>query len=154
MKQARISGWKFIHPDLEEIVETETGSTDKKPPVTGLVLTSRTSVDQVSDDDAVHQSVLMLLSTRPGERLMHPDYGCNLHQLVFSPNDDTTAGIAIYLVRTALQQWEPRIDIRALDAYPDPLNSAVLIISLQYQVRMTKTSEELQLSLNLAGEES
>jgi phage baseplate assembly protein W len=148
MKQAQISGWKFIHPDVEQIVGTE-----RKQVSTGLALTSRTSIDLVSDDDAVRQSVLMLLSTRPGERLMHPDYGCNLQQLVFSPNNDTTAGIAIYLVRTALKQWEPRIDIHALDAYPDPLNPAVLIISLQYQVRMTGTRQEIQLSLNLAGEE-
>ena len=84
---------------------------------------------------------------------MRPEYGCNLQQLAFSPNDDTTAGIAIYLVRTALKRWEPRIDVRALDAYPDPLNPTVLVISLQYQVRMTKTNEEIQLSLNLAGEE-
>ncbi len=84
---------------------------------------------------------------------MHPEYGCNLHQLVFSPNNDTTAGIAIYLVRTALQRWEPGIDILALDAYSDPLNPAVMVISLQYQVRMTGTRQEIQLSLNLAGEE-
>ena len=148
MKQARISGWKFIHPNLEQIVGT---GVDQAP--TGLVLTGSTGIDMVSDDDAVRQSVLMLLSTRPGERVMRPEYGCNLHQLVFSPCDDTTAGIAIYLVRTALQQWEPRIDIRALDAYPDPLNPTVLIISLQYQVRMTRANEEIQLSLNLAGEE-
>lgn len=148
MKQARISGWKFIHPDLEQIVGTEGDQSQ-----TGFVLASSTGIDLVSDDEAVRQSVLMLLSTRPGERTMRPEYGCNLHQLVFSPNDDTTAGIAIYLVRTALKRWEPRIDIRALDAYPDPLNPTVMLISLQYQVRMTKTNAEIQLSLNLAGEE-
>ena len=148
MKQNRTVGWKFIHPDQAEIAGTE-----RHQAPTGLVLTGSTGVDLVSDDDAVRQSVLILLSTRPGERVMHPEYGCNLQQLVFSPNDDTTAGIAIYLVRTALKQWEPRIDIHALDAYPDPLNPAALIISLQYQVRMTKTNEEIQLSLNLTGEE-
>lgn len=154
MTQARISGWKFIHPDLEEIASTETGSTEQRTPATGFVLTGRRSADQVCDDDAVRQSVLMLLSTRPGERMMRPEYGCNLQKLVFSPNDNTTAGIAIYLVRTALDRWEPRIDIRALDAYPDRDDPAVLIISLHYQVRITKTNEEIQFSLNLAGEKS
>lgn len=154
MTPVRISGWKFIHPDLEGLVSAVTGSTEKETPATGFVLTSRKSADQVSDDNAVRQSVLMLLSTRPGERMMRPEYGCNLQQLVFSPNDNTTAGIAIYLVRTALERWEPRIDIRALDAYADPLDPAVLIISLHYQVRITKTNEEIQFSLNLAGEKS
>lgn len=148
MKQARITGWKFIHPHLEQIVGGE-----RDQILTGLALTSSTGIELVSDDEAVRQSVLMLLSTHPGERLMHPEYGCNLQQLVFSPNDDTTAGIAIYLVGTALKRWEPRIEIHALDAYPDPLDQTVLVISLQYQVRMTKTNENVQLSLNLGGEE-
>lgn len=118
-----------------------------------MVLNGRASVDYVTDDEAVRQAVLMLLSTRPGERVMRPDYGCDLHSLIFSPNDDTTAGIAIYLVRTALQRWEPRVEIRDLDAGPDPEDPAVLVISLKYQVRMTRTNDEIQISLNLAGEE-
>ena len=51
---------------------------------------------------AVRQSILMLLSTRPGERVMPPDYGCPIHRLVFSPNDATTAGLAIHYVRHSL----------------------------------------------------
>jgi phage baseplate assembly protein W len=146
MKRARISGWKFVHPDLEA------GEKAEKAP-TGMVLNGRASVDYVTDDEAVRQAVLMLLSTRPGERVMRPDYGCDLHSLLFSPNDDTTAGIAIYLVRTALQRWEPRVEIRDLNAGPDPQDPAVLVISLKYQVRMTRTNDEIQISLNLAGEE-
>lgn len=146
MNEARISGWKFVHPDLDF-----GENAGKMPP--GIVLTSRTSVGQVTDDDAVRQSVLMLLSTRPGERVMRPEYGCDLHSLMFMPNDDTTAGIAIYLVKTALVRCEPRIEIRDLDACSDPEDPAVLVISLKYQVRMTKTTDEIQLSLNLTGEE-
>jgi phage baseplate assembly protein W len=149
MKQPGNFGWKFNHPDLEQTI----GSKGDQAPA-GLVLDSRTGIDMVSEDEAVRQAVYMLLSTRPGERLMRPEYGCNLQQLVFSPNDDTTAGIAIYMVRTALKQWEPRIEIHALDAYPDPHNPTVLVISLLYQVRMTRTVDEVQLYLNMAGEEN
>jgi uncharacterized protein len=158
MKQPTISGWKFIHPDLEQIVEpgieeyAESGQVKKKLIPTGLTLTSRTSAAMVTNNQAVRQSILMLLSTQPGERVMRPEYGCDLRQLVFSPNDDTTAGIAIYLVRSALLQWEPRIDILDLDAGPDPQNPSVLIISLKYQVRITKSNDEIQLAVNLAGE--
>ena len=42
---------------------------------------------------------------------MRPDYGCELHRLVFSPNDDTTAGLAIHYVRRALERWEPRVEV-------------------------------------------
>ena len=106
----------------------------------------------VAGNDSVRQAVLLLLSTRPGERVMRPDYGCNIHQLVFSPNDDTTAAIAIYHVRRALLQWEPRIDIRKLDAHRDPEEPAALLITLEYQVRTTQAVEQIELSLNLTGE--
>ena len=48
----------------------------------------------VQYNDSIRQAILLLFSTRPGERVMRPDYGCDIHRLVFSPNDDTTAGLA------------------------------------------------------------
>ena len=56
----------------------------------------------VEGDDAVRQAILLLLTTRPGERVMRRTYGSLLHRLVFAPNDDTTAGLAIHYVRQAL----------------------------------------------------
>jgi phage baseplate assembly protein W len=82
---------------------------------------------------------------------MRPNYGCNLNSLVFAPNDDTTAAIAIHHVRQALLQWEPRIDILDLEAHRDPEQPHVLEIVLKYRVRITHQAEELQISLNLAG---
>lgn len=82
---------------------------------------------------------------------MRPDYGSSLHQLVFSPNDDTTAGLAIYSVRRALELWEPRIDILGLDARRDEESPERLDIILDYRVRATLRSDTLALSFNLAG---
>jgi len=65
----------------------------------------------VDGDDSVRQAILLLLSTVPGERIMRPEYGCLIHQLVFSPNDATTAGLAIHYVQRALDLWEPRVDV-------------------------------------------
>ena len=67
----------------------------------------------VEDDASIRQSLLLLLSTSPGERVMRPDYGCSLRRLVFAPNDDTTAGLAIHYVRQAVERWEPRVEILA-----------------------------------------
>ena len=60
-----------------------------------------------SGPDAVRQSILLLLSTRPGERVMRPDNGCDLYRLAFAPSDDMTAGLAIHYVRQAVERWEP-----------------------------------------------
>lgn len=115
------------------------------------------AVALASGDEAVRQAILILLSTRPGERVMRPDYGCPIHRLVFSPNDATTAGLAIHYVRQALLRFEPRVEIMRLDAGPAPAGSpdegdgATLHISLEYRVRVTQRRERLQFSLDLNG---
>lgn len=102
----RSRSWRFRVPRLDA------------PPgePVGLVLDPSGAIDTVADDEAVRQSLLMLISTRPGERVMRPEYGCDLHRLVFSPNDDTTAGLAIHFVRQAVERWEPRVEILRVDA--------------------------------------
>jgi hypothetical protein len=105
----------------------------------------------VAGDDSVRQAILLLLSTRPGERVMRPDYGCEVHRLIFAPNDETTAALAIHYVRRALLRWEPRIDILKLDANPDPNTANLLVITLEYQVRATRVVEQIEVSLNLAA---
>jgi len=97
----------------------------------------------------VRQSVLLLLTTRPGERIMLPTYGCELDQLLFDPNDDTTAGLAIHYVRKALTRWEPRIDILHLDASRSAEDPSRLDISLHFRVRPTLSEQHLVHSLRL-----
>ena len=99
----------------------------------------------------MRQAVLLLLSTVPGERVMRPEYGCELHRLVFAPNDDTTAGLAIHYVRRALARWEPRIDVLLVDAQRGADDAARLDISLEYRVRATQRTGRLSLGLDLSG---
>ena len=100
---------------------------------------------------SVAQSIAMILATTPGERVMRPDYGTRLHELVFQPNDGTTAGLAIQYVKEALARWEPRIRIEHVDAGPDPLQPASLLISLQYRIRGDQTAREMEFGIDLQG---
>lgn len=143
--------FRFVHPDLDLPAAQPDPSGANLVEPSGLRLGPRGNLAMVSGDDSVRQAVLLLLSTRPGERVMRPNYGCNLHTLVFAPNDDTTAAIAIHHVRRALLQWEPRINVLDLDAHRDPVQANTLVIELKYQVRATHQTEELQISLDLAG---
>ncbi len=88
-------------------------------------------------EDAVRQALWMILSTSPGERMMRPDFGCGIHDLVFAPNSAGTAGQLIGEVRRALVLWEPRIDLLDVDAFPDASQPNLLLIQIQYQVRAT-----------------
>ncbi len=142
MNTPRYRAWRFIHPDLDIAEGT-----------TGLGLSPRGSIAMVDDRDSVRQAILLLLSTIPGERVMRPEYGCQLHRLVFSPNDETTAGLAIHYVRQALNLWEPRIDILRIDAERNAEKPEQLIISLEYQIRATRQTDAAIFSFSLSGGE-
>jgi phage baseplate assembly protein W len=117
----------------------------------GLSLTPRGGLDTVSDRAAVRQALLLLLLTRPGERVLRPTYGCELFKLIFWPNDDTTAGLAIHYVRQAIARWEPRVDRVRVDAQRNPEQDSRLDITLEYRVRSTGDEDRLSVQLDLEG---
>ena len=133
-------GFAFLHPDL-----TPSGADG------GLLVGPRGDLAMVEMGESVRQGIFLLLTTIPGERVMRPDYGCELHQLVFSPNDDTTAGLAMHYVRRALDLFEPRIEVVRLDAGPNPDDPGRLDITLDYRLRTTQEPGQIALSIDLAG---
>lgn len=92
---------------------------------------------------AVRQSIWVILSTARGERLMRPDFGCRIHDQVFAPNTAGTVGQIISDVRSALVEWEPRIDVLGIDLLEQPGQPNVLHISINYQVRTTNNAFNL-----------
>jgi hypothetical protein len=86
---------------------------------------------------AVQQSIWMILNTAPGERLMRPEFGCGIHNLVFAPRSAETIGQIVSDVRQALIEWEPRIDVLDIDVAPDPAQPTLLLVQINYQVRTT-----------------
>ena len=142
MNLPRYRAWRFMNLGLDDGESA------------GLRVSNRGSIDMVEGRSSVRQAILMLLATRPGERVMRPHYGCHLHRLVFSPNDVTTAGLAIHYVRQAIERWEPRIDVIHLDATrsKDDAMPGLLEISLEYRVRATLQTERLAYAFDLTGE--
>ena len=88
-------------------------------------------------EEAVRQSIFMILGTAKGERVMRPDFGCGIHDKVFAPNSSGTLGQIISDVRDALIEWEPRIDILDVDTIPDPQKPNMILVQVNYQVRTT-----------------
>ncbi|WUR94988.1 GPW/gp25 family protein [Streptomyces sp. NBC_01262] len=84
---------------------------------------------------AIRQSIWLILGTAPGERVMRPDFGCGIHDVVFDVNDTSTAGRVSRSVRDALTRWEPRIDVLDIYAAPDPDDRHRLLIEINYRVR-------------------
>jgi phage baseplate assembly protein W len=132
-------GLRFVHPDFEPAQGSR-----------GLLVTPAGGLETVQGDAAVRQAIQLLLSTRPGERVMRPRYGCDLQRLVFAPNDDTTAGLAEHYVRRALETWEPRIEILSLDATRDA-DASRLSIDLEYRIRASQRRDRLSFRFSLDG---
>jgi phage baseplate assembly protein W len=136
----RFRAWRFLYPGVDAVED-----------LAGLRIGAKGAIDMVQEDDSVRQAILLLLSTTPGERVMRPDYGCLLRRLIFSPNDETTAGLAIFYVRSAIERWEPRIEVLQLDAERDPELVERLNVNLVYRVRATRQIGRVVFPLDLAG---
>jgi uncharacterized protein len=88
-------------------------------------------------EEAIQNSIRMILETAPGERVMRPDFGCGIHNLVFAPNNVETIAQVVNDVQRSLVEWEPRIDVLAVEAVPDEMAPNCLLISVNYRVRST-----------------
>lgn len=88
-------------------------------------------------DLSIRESILLIVGTSRGERVMRPDFGCGLHDLVFSSNDSVTAARVSHEIREALVEWEPRAEVLSIDVGADPAEAAKLLISIEYRVRAT-----------------
>ncbi len=91
----------------------------------------------------IEEAIRIILLTPKGQRVMRPEFGCQIHDLMFAPNDATTAGLAAYYVEEALGMWEPRIHIKEVNARPDPENQGRLLIDISYEIKATHDSRSL-----------
>lgn len=103
------------------------------------VIDKRGSVGLISGEQAIEQSMRFIIGTAPGERVMRPDFGCRIHELVFAPNTPHTCSMAAHYVQEALIKWEPRIELEKVDANTDVHNDACVVVSVEYKVRQTNS---------------
>jgi phage baseplate assembly protein W len=87
-------------------------------------------------EESVRQSIWIILGTSKGERVMRPDFGCGIYDLVFEVNSASTSGRVAQAVREALVLQEPRIDVRNVEVEAQG-DGATLLIHIEYQVRAT-----------------
>jgi len=104
---------------------------------------ARGRIALVRGEQDIDEAIRMILLTPRGQRVMRPEFGCRLHDLIFSPNDATTMGLAAYYVEDALAMWEPRITVKEVAARPDAENPERLLITIQYEVKATYDSRTL-----------
>ncbi|MEU0841555.1 GPW/gp25 family protein [Streptomyces sp. NPDC005962] len=97
----------------------------------------------VQREREVEEAIRLVLSTAPGERPMRPEFGCAIHDLVFAPVNEATAGRIRHEVRASLDRWEPRIDVSEVGVAPAPDEPAALLIDVRYEIRGTNNPRSL-----------
>lgn len=100
------------------------------------------SVNMVRAEEDINQSLHILLSTSLGERVMQPDYGCNLRDYQFEPASNSLIGYLKDLVQRAILFYEPRIQVDRIDISPPEsfeLLEGVLRIAVDYTIAGTNS---------------
>jgi len=118
-----------------------------------LQIDPRGGIALASGDHDIEQAIRIILLTAPGERVMRPEFGCRVHELVFAPHNPTTEGLAIHYVQEALLRWEPRIDVLEVDASGSPGQPGAMLITIKYQVKNTHDERSIVFPFYLTGEE-
>lgn len=92
---------------------------------------------------SVTESLWIVLSTAPGERVMEPTFGCAAHQLVLAPVTEATSATVAHHVREALTMWEPRIDVLDVRVTQEGDLSNVLLVAIDYLLRENNAMHNL-----------
>src|SRR5688572_24640530 len=100
-----------------------------------LQVTPGGTIAQARFEQRIEESIYLVLSTAKGERVMLPDFGCGIHELVFAPNSPGTRSLIVQQVRRALQTWEPRIDVLDVAVDDSPGQPTLLLIRVGYRIR-------------------
>jgi uncharacterized protein len=94
-------------------------------------------------EDDIKEAIRIILGTAKGERVMRPDFGCGIYELVFAPINTFTMGLVENTVREALITWEPRIELIKVEVSPEASEEGKLLVSIDYRVRATNTRYNL-----------
>lgn len=94
---------------------------------------------RVADEEDIQQSLHILLSTAPGERVMREDFGCDLNRFMFEPMDNSLARSLSGLVETALLRYEPRIEVEKVEVAASAETEGLLLIRIAYRVPSTNS---------------
>lgn len=100
-------------------------------------------VEMVSDEKDIRESLWILFSTQLGERLMVPEYGCQLWRMVFKNLTTTLTTQLANIVRQAILYWEARINVDQITVLPDATVAGLVLITVDYTIRKTNARNNL-----------
>ncbi len=100
-------------------------------------------------EESVSQSIRVILQTRPGEQLMHPQFGAGLEDYLNAPNTLTTHRQIRDVITASLERWERRITLDRVEVTPVPRELTQVRVEIAYRLRRTGTRQAMRLTLQL-----
>lgn len=107
-------------------------------------------VEMVVDEEDINHSLEILFTTTPGERFLHPLYGCDLKRFLFEPVNTTLLTSIREMLKTAILYYEPRINVLKIELNP-LAEEGILEISIEYKIRTTNSRYNFVYPFNLEG---
>ena len=104
-----------------------------------LQVTPAGKIARARYEQRIEESIYLILSTSRGERVMMPDFGCSIHELVFAPNNSATLTAVVQHTREALVKYEPRIDALDITAESSAEEPNLVLIRIGYRIRSNNT---------------
>ena len=94
------------------------------------------SVQMVSEEEDIKQSLKIILLTSYGERIMYPYFGSNLSEAVFDTMDSVTINTIKDNIQQAILEFEPRVSLNNVEVVIDDAYNGKLLITLDYTIRL------------------
>ena len=106
-------------------------------------LNGRGGLSYVSAEESIAESIWIIISTPLGSQVMEPEFGCNIHDYLFSPNNPNTVAAVVHSVQAALVRYEPRIDVLDVRAHSTAEDPNTLLINIDYRIRANNAQHNL-----------
>jgi len=100
-------------------------------------------------EKSIRQCLWNILLTRPGERLMRPEFGVGIRDFINQPNNETTRYLMADVIQKGIERWENRIVLQSVEVSADALNLAQVNITLNYRLKSSGQADVLSFNLNM-----
>jgi phage baseplate assembly protein W len=114
---------------------------------------SQGGIALVHEEADIREAIINILQTAPGERVMRPEYGCGIHDLIFAPMNARTMGLIIRYVQQAIGRWEPRVEVPDVEVDVDPDDDSRVLIQVSYRIKSTHDERSLVYPFYIIPEE-
>jgi phage baseplate assembly protein W len=118
-----------------------------------LRVNARGEIALVRGERDIEESIRVILGTKPGERVMRPEFGCRAHELLFEPRNASTETLMQQYVSDALRMWEPRISVQWVDVLIDENQDGAILVEVYYMIEETHDERSIVYPFFLIGEE-